>query len=61
VIVEKASHKPIILGRGGEMIKKFSTYAREDLEKAEGMKVFLTLWVRVIEGWRDSLKGIDLE
>ncbi len=54
VVVEKNNHKSIVLGKGGSMIKKMSTYARQDLEKIIGAKVFLTLWVRVKENWRDN-------
>lgn len=55
VIVQKQAHKPIVLGKNGAMIKKISTYARQDLEDITGTKVFLTLWVRVKEDWRDDL------
>ena len=54
VICEKPAHKPIILGKGGQMIKKIGTYARQDLEDMTGSKVFLTLFVRVKNDWRDS-------
>ena len=54
IICEKAAHKPIILGKGGGMIKKIATYARQDLEDMTGAKVFLTLFVRVKEDWRGS-------
>jgi GTP-binding protein Era len=51
---EKASHKGIIIGKRAEMIKKIGTYAREDIEKMLDTKVFLDLYVRVKENWRDS-------
>ena len=54
IIVQKAAHKPIILGKNGEMIKKISTYSREDIEKLLGGRVFLTLWIKVKEDWRDD-------
>lgn len=54
IICDKASHKPIIIGKGGEMIKKIGTYAREDLEDMLGCKVNLQLFVKVKEHWRDS-------
>lgn len=54
IICEKAAHKPIILGKGGSMIKTIGTYARQDLEKMTGLKIFLTLFVRVKGDWRDS-------
>ncbi|MBR1746906.1 MAG: GTPase Era [Clostridia bacterium] len=54
IICEKPAHKPIILGKGGQMIKKIATYARQDLEDMTGSKVFLTVFVRVKNDWRDS-------
>ena len=54
IYCEKASHKGIIIGKGGEMLKKISTMARTDCEKFMGTKVFLTTWVKVKESWRDS-------
>ena len=54
IICEKASHKPIIIGKGGAMLKKIGSYAREDIEKMLGCKVNLQLWVKVKERWRDS-------
>lgn len=51
---EKDSHKGIIIGKGGSMLKKISTYAREDMEKFLECKVFLTLWVKVKKDWRDN-------
>ena len=54
IYCEKASHKGIIIGRGGETLKKIGTYAREDLEAFFGIKVHLELWVKVKENWRDS-------
>ena len=54
VIVEKASHKPIVLGKHGSMIKGIGTHARESIEKLLGDKVFLTLWVKVKEDWRNN-------
>lgn len=53
IYCEKESHKRIIIGRNGEMLKKIGTYAREDLERFFGVKVYLDLWVKVKEGWRD--------
>ena len=54
IYCEKASHKGIIIGKGGEMLKKISASARHDCEKFMGTKVFLTTWVKVKENWRDS-------
>ncbi len=61
VVVEKKNHKGIVLGKGGAMIKKIATYARIDLEEITGAKIFLALWVRVKEEWRnDQLVLSDL-
>ena len=54
IFCERQSHKRIIIGKNGETLKKIGTYAREDLEKFLGTKVFLDLWVKVKENWRDS-------
>ena len=54
IYCEKASHKGIIIGKHGATIKKIGMYAREDIEKMLDAKVFLDLYVRVKENWRDS-------
>lgn len=54
IYCEKASHKGIIIGKHGSMLKKISTMARVDCEKFMGTKVYLTTWVKVKENWRDS-------
>ena len=54
IYCEKASHKGIIIGKQGAMLKKISTMARTDCEKFMGTKVYLTTWVKVKENWRDS-------
>ncbi|MCQ2385442.1 MAG: GTPase Era [Clostridia bacterium] len=54
IFCEKNSHKGILLGKQGSMLKTIGTYAREDLERFFGVKVFLDLWVKVKENWRDS-------
>ena len=54
IYCEKASHKGIIIGKGGAMLKKIGTRAREDIERLMGMKVVLKLWVKVKEDWRNS-------
>ena len=59
IYCEKASHKGIILGKGGESLKRIGTYARQDLEKILGTKVFLDLWVKVKENWRDSTAAVS--
>ncbi len=54
IYCEKASHKGIIIGKGGAMLKKISSMARIDCEKFMGTKVYLQTWVKVKENWRDS-------
>ena len=54
IYCEKASHKGILIGKGGEMLKKISTMARSDIEKFMGAQVYLQTWVKVKENWRDS-------
>ncbi len=54
IYCEKASHKGIIIGKGGAMLKKISSMARADCEKFMGTRVYLTTWVKVKENWRDS-------
>jgi GTP-binding protein Era len=52
IFCERANHKGIIIGKGGAMLKKIGTAAREDMEKFLGCKVNLQLWVKVKEDWR---------
>ena len=54
IYCEKASHKGIIIGKGGAMLKKISSMARADCEKFMGTKIYLTTWIKVKENWRDS-------
>jgi len=54
IYCERASHKGIIIGKNGEMLKKISSMARADCERFMGTKVFLTTWVKHKENWRDS-------
>jgi len=54
IICERQSHKAIIIGKNGEMLKKIASQAREDIEKMVGCKVFLTLYVKVKTEWRDN-------
>ncbi|MBQ4350840.1 MAG: GTPase Era, partial [Clostridia bacterium] len=54
IYCEKQSHKGIIVGKNGETLKRIGTYAREDMEEFFGTKVYLNLWVKVKEKWRDS-------
>lgn len=54
IYCEKASHKGIIIGKNGAMLKKIGSLAREDAERFMGTKIFLQTWVKVKENWRDS-------
>ena len=58
IYCEKASHKGIIIGRQGVMLKKISSMAREDMERFMGAQVYLETWVKVKENWRDNLNLI---
>ena len=59
IYCEKNSHKGIIIGKGGGMLKKVSTLARQDLERFMGTKVYLQTWVKVKENWRDNPAAIQ--
>jgi GTP-binding protein Era len=54
IVVERESQKPIVIGKGGEMIKKIGTAAREELERFFQTRVFLDLHVRVKTEWRED-------
>ncbi|MBQ3219590.1 MAG: GTPase Era [Clostridia bacterium] len=54
IVCEKPNHKAILIGKGGGAIKEVSSFARSDMEKFLGKKVFLTTYVRVKEDWRNS-------
>jgi GTP-binding protein Era len=58
IYVARASQKGIIIGRGGAMLKKVGTEARKDLERFLDKKVFLELFVKVDEGWRDDSRQL---
>ena len=59
IYCEKASHKGIIIGKNGEALKTIGSYAREDLERFFGVKVYLNLWVKVKEKWRDNISNLN--
>ena len=59
IFCEKESHKGIIVGKGGEGLKRIGSYARADLEKMLDCKVYLNLWVKVKENWRESAKTVS--
>ena len=54
IYCEKATHKPIIIGKKGEAIKRIGSYARKDIERLLGTRVYLELWVKVREDWRNQ-------
>ena len=58
IYCEKASHKGIIIGKQGAMLKKISSLARTDMEKFMGTKVYLETWVKVKENWRDNVNYV---
>jgi GTP-binding protein Era len=59
ILVDRESHKPIVVGRGGEMIKRIGTAARADLEQFFGSRVYLDLHVRVKSEWREDERVLD--
>ena len=58
IYCERNSHKGIIVGKGGEGLKRIGSYARQDLEKLLGAKVYLNWWVKVKENWRESAAAV---
>ncbi|MBE6589747.1 MAG: GTPase Era, partial [Ruminococcaceae bacterium] len=58
IFCEKASHKGILVGKNGETLKRIGSYAREDMERLLDTQVYLNLWVKVKENWRESQRGI---
>jgi GTP-binding protein Era len=59
IYVERAAHRPIIIGKGGERLKAIGTRARRDIEHLLGRHVFLSLFVKVRENWRDDERALD--
>jgi len=59
IYVEREGQKGIVIGRGGQMLKQIGTAARKELEYRLGTKVFLELFVKVREGWRDSREFVE--
>ena len=59
VLVDKENQKPIVIGKGGEKLKKISTEARLDMEKLFDCKVFLQVWVKVKSGWADDIRFLN--
>ena len=58
VIVDKDAHKAIVIGKGGERLKRISTDARKDMERLFGGKVWLETWVKVKSGWADDERAL---
>jgi GTP-binding protein Era len=54
ILVERETQKGILIGKQGERLKAISTQARQDMERLFGMKVFLEVWVKVKEAWRED-------
>ncbi|ADL68719.1 GTP-binding protein Era [Thermoanaerobacterium thermosaccharolyticum DSM 571] len=55
IFCEKESHKAIIIGKNGQMLRKIGSNARTELESLFGQKIYLDLWVKVKKGWRDNI------
>lgn len=58
IYCEKTSHKGIIIGKQGAMLKRISTLARQDIEKFMGTRVYLETWVKVKENWRENVSAV---
>ena len=58
ILVERETHKAIVIGKHGERLKVVGTEARRDMERVFGMKVFLQLWVKVREAWREDEQAL---
>ena len=54
ILVERESHKGIVIGKGGEMLKKIGSLARQEIEEMSGKKAYLELRVKVQKNWRDD-------
>ncbi len=66
IVCEKESHKPVIIGKGGETLKRIATAARKEMEDLAGCPVYLKLWVKVRPNWKGdsnllSLLGYDVK
>ena len=55
IVCEKKNHKAILIGKQGRALKETASFARADMEKFLGAKIFLTVYVKVKEDWRDSV------
>lgn len=64
IVVDRESHKPIVIGKGGESLKRIASEARQDMERLFDGKVYLEVWVKVKSGWNDDerlLKSLGYE
>lgn len=64
IVVDRDSHKAIVIGKGGEVLKRIASEARQDMERLFGGKVYLEVWVKVKSGWTDDerlLKSLGYE
>ena len=59
IFCERETHKRIIIGKNGAMLKKISTYARQDIERVFDCKVFLQTWIKVKEDWRNRAQLVQ--
>jgi GTP-binding protein Era len=51
-VVARTSHKKIVIGRGGQLLKRIGAQARGEIERERGVRVYLDLWVKVVPDWR---------
>ena len=56
IYCERETHKRILIGKGGSMLKKISSFARQDMENFFDCKVYLQTWIKVKEDWRNSVQ-----
>ena len=64
IVVDREGHKAIVIGKGGELLKRIASEARQDMERLFGGKVYLEIWVKVKSGWNDDerlLKSLGYE
>ena len=59
ILVEKTSQKGIVIGKKGMRLKEIGQSARLDMERLFGMKIYLRMWVKVQEGWRDNVQVLN--
>lgn len=59
IVVDRSTQKGILIGKGGSMLKKIGTLARQDIEHLLADKVYLELWVKVVPGWRDKASALQ--